>query len=230
MATSRIPKLCRHRSRNQGYVTLDGREHYLGHWPGRRPPADVRARYDELIASWLANGKRLPPESTPVTANDLILAYLKWAEAPLRTPPEEGRPEPLHPVRPEGGPAGFRPHPGRRVRAEAVAGRPAGHDRTGLEPEYDQRPSGPGPPDVQVGGRRGVGPRRRVPRPAGRRGRPPGHARGPGGRTDPPGDGGDRRGHAPLHDTHRPGDGPGPVAHRHAPRRGLPTTGRGHRQ
>ena len=81
MATSRIPKLCRHRSRNQGYVTLDGREHYLGHWPGRRPPADVRARYDELIASWLANGKRLPPESTPVTANDLILAYLKWAEA-----------------------------------------------------------------------------------------------------------------------------------------------------
>jgi hypothetical protein len=34
-------------------MTLNGREHYLGHWPanrGKKPPPDVQTTYDELIA------------------------------------------------------------------------------------------------------------------------------------------------------------------------------------
>lgn len=82
MARASAPKLCRHKSRQQGYVTLDGREHYLGHWPATRvrtPPPDVRARYDDLIANWLANGRKLRDQRPPLTINDLVLAYLEWA-------------------------------------------------------------------------------------------------------------------------------------------------------
>jgi hypothetical protein len=72
MPTSCIPKLCRHKSHEQGDVTLNDNKLDLGLWPsraGRKPPPDVQARYDELIAGWLANGKRLPSESTPLTVN-----------------------------------------------------------------------------------------------------------------------------------------------------------------
>lgn len=48
----KTPKLCHHKASQLGYVTLDGKEHYLGHWPrGQRtaPPA-VRAEYDAIIS------------------------------------------------------------------------------------------------------------------------------------------------------------------------------------
>ncbi len=55
------PKLCRHKGRALGYVTLNGTEHYLGSWPAgnRKPPAAVLAAYDDLIATWIAHGRRL---------------------------------------------------------------------------------------------------------------------------------------------------------------------------
>lgn len=76
------PKLCRHKGRGLGYVTLNGVEHYLGIWPpgARRPPASVLAAYDDLIATWIANGRRLPDPAPPeTTVNDVILAYVKYA-------------------------------------------------------------------------------------------------------------------------------------------------------
>jgi len=181
MATSRIPKLCRHKSREQGYVTLDGREHYLGHWPprvGRRPPPDVQARYDELIAGWLANGKRLPSESTPLTINDLILAYVTWAEThyvPRRKKDDQNRfiRYALKVVRRAFGrtpAAEFGPKRLRVVQQAMI--------------ELDWCPS---TLNAQVDRVRRMFkwavaeelvPGRRVPRPAGRRGRPPRHPRG----------------------------------------------------
>lgn len=83
MPTPATPKLCRHRAQNQGYVTLNGREFYLGHWPasrGKKPPAHVQVEYDDLIAKWLANGRNLPDERPALTVNEVLLAYLKWAE------------------------------------------------------------------------------------------------------------------------------------------------------
>lgn len=84
----RTPKLSRHKGKSLGYVTLNGKEHYLGAWPrGQRtaPPA-VRAEYDALIGRWLANGRKLPAEEgeaapTPVTVNSIILAFVPYAEA-----------------------------------------------------------------------------------------------------------------------------------------------------
>jgi integrase len=83
MPPRHTPKLCRHKGRDQGYVTLNGREHYLGHWParpGRKPPPDVQARFDDLVAKWLANGRQLPDERPPLSVNDVLLAYVTWAE------------------------------------------------------------------------------------------------------------------------------------------------------
>lgn len=83
MPTPATPKLCRHRAQNQGYVTLNGREFYLGHWPasrGKKPPVHVQVEYDDLIAKWLTNGRNLPDERPALTVNEVLLAYLKWAE------------------------------------------------------------------------------------------------------------------------------------------------------
>jgi integrase len=77
-------------------VRLNGRDYYLGKWPPgqRTAPAIVQARYDQKIAEWLANGRRL---LTPVralddgpTLNEVILAYLDHVEQYYRHP--DGRP------------------------------------------------------------------------------------------------------------------------------------------
>jgi integrase len=78
-------------------VTLNGKDHYLGHWPEgqRNPPAAVRVEYDRLVAEWLANGRRLQPEPAEAEAcslsiNELILAFLRHAQAHYRR--EDGTP------------------------------------------------------------------------------------------------------------------------------------------
>lgn len=94
MPSDRVPSLCRHKSAGQGYVTLNGQEHYLGTWPGsrRRPPPQVQAAYDALIARWLAHGKRLPGDTAAddgPTVNDVLLAWDKHAEGCYR--PTKGK-------------------------------------------------------------------------------------------------------------------------------------------
>ena len=97
MPTTSTPKLCRHQGQHQGYVTLDGREYYLGDWParcGKKPPPEVRARFDELIAKWFANGRQLPDERPPLSVNEVLLAYIKWAEVhyvPKRAKDDQNR-------------------------------------------------------------------------------------------------------------------------------------------
>jgi hypothetical protein len=61
MATRKSPpSLRRHKPSQQGVVTLNGHDHYLGPWPEgqRKPPAEVQDAYDALIAEWLVNGRR----------------------------------------------------------------------------------------------------------------------------------------------------------------------------
>lgn len=82
MPTPTTPKHCRHRAQNQGYVTLNGCEFYLGHWPvsrGKKPPSHVQAAYDDLIAKWLTNNRQPPEERPPLSVNEVILANVKWA-------------------------------------------------------------------------------------------------------------------------------------------------------
>ncbi len=94
---TKTPKLCRHKSRQQGYVTLNAREHYLGHWPvrsGKKPPPAVQARYDELVARWLANHRQPQHDRPSLSVNELLLSYLEWAKqhyVPRRAKDDQNR-------------------------------------------------------------------------------------------------------------------------------------------
>jgi integrase len=89
-STLRTPSLRRHKPSSLGIVTLNGKDHYLGRWPEgqKNPPESVRAAYDQLIAEWLANGRRLQPlPSEPpvgISINELLLAFLRHAEQHYR--------------------------------------------------------------------------------------------------------------------------------------------------
>jgi hypothetical protein len=47
---------------------------------GRKAPPFVQATYDNLIATWLANGRQIPEVHPPLAVNEVLLAYLTWAE------------------------------------------------------------------------------------------------------------------------------------------------------
>jgi hypothetical protein len=101
---TRQPSYCLHKATGQAYVTLNGKEHYLGLW-GSRESKDA---YDSLIAQWLAGGRSLPqPRATPAevkpesridpapapagpSVKAIILAYLEHAERHYRGP--DGKP------------------------------------------------------------------------------------------------------------------------------------------
>src|SRR5687767_1279450 len=69
-----IPQPTRHRT-GQAVVRLNGRDIYLGRYG---TPAAI-AKYEKLIANWLANGHQLPDAQR--TVNEIILAYLEHARA-----------------------------------------------------------------------------------------------------------------------------------------------------
>lgn len=109
----RIPSLRRHKPTSQAVVTLSGNDHYLGVWPSQRktPPPDIQAKYERLIAEWLANQRApLPTKSrqqlqaegnigvstpSPLTVAELILRYWHFAEGYYRHPDGTASPE-LH--------------------------------------------------------------------------------------------------------------------------------------
>jgi len=56
----KVPSLRRHKPTSQAVVTRNGKDHYLGIWPsGRRtPPDEIQAKYERLIAVFLAAGRQ----------------------------------------------------------------------------------------------------------------------------------------------------------------------------
>ncbi len=72
------PSLRRHKPSQLGVVTLNGHDHYLGHWPENQKmaPAGVLEAYDAIVAEWLANGRHsahlAPP---PMSVAELILQF-----------------------------------------------------------------------------------------------------------------------------------------------------------
>ena len=59
---------------------LDGRSRYLGKYGTE----ESREKYEQLISSWIASNRQLPQESggpSDLTINELLLAYLRFAEA-----------------------------------------------------------------------------------------------------------------------------------------------------
>ena len=76
------PRLCYHRGQRRYYVTLGGREHYLGPpQPKRRTePPEVRREYERLVGEYLAGRARpAPPAAKGLTVAELVVAYREHA-------------------------------------------------------------------------------------------------------------------------------------------------------
>ena len=79
------PSYRHHKPRGCAVVTIDGKNHYLGPWQS----PESHEKYAALIAEWRRNGGTLPSpapaepaatEPSPLTVNELILAYFKFAQ------------------------------------------------------------------------------------------------------------------------------------------------------
>jgi integrase len=89
----RIPSLRRHKPSQQGVVTLNGRDHYLGSWPAsrRKPPEDVQAAYDAKIAEWLAGGRLAEDnQAEALTVAELLDCF--WTHAQKHYRDADGNP------------------------------------------------------------------------------------------------------------------------------------------
>ena len=83
MPANRLPKRCFHRATGRYYVTLGGREIYLGSDPRR-----AHREYDRLIAEWLAGGRTLQAggDAADLTIVELVDRFRRWAERQYRHP------------------------------------------------------------------------------------------------------------------------------------------------
>src|SRR3954452_12064638 len=69
-----------HKPSGQAVVSLGGRDVYLG----RHDTAESRARYDQAIAEWLANGRRLGTLDE-LTVSGLVVRYLAHVDGLYRS-------------------------------------------------------------------------------------------------------------------------------------------------
>jgi integrase len=72
---SRIPQYCKHKGTGQAVVTIDGRDIYLGLYG----TVDSRSRYNQIVAEWLAAGRRLPEDPQAVTVAEVVAAFRRYA-------------------------------------------------------------------------------------------------------------------------------------------------------
>ena len=69
----RFPKLCRHKASNRAFVTIDGRDVYLGPYG-----SDEAQRYDRIIAEWLERGRQSSGDEALATVRaDRAIAAVK---------------------------------------------------------------------------------------------------------------------------------------------------------
>jgi integrase len=77
IGTPRTPSYRLHRPSGQAVVTIDGRDHYLG----KHGTPESRGEYDRRIAEWMLCGRRSPVLSADLTINELLVSYLRYADA-----------------------------------------------------------------------------------------------------------------------------------------------------
>ena len=77
MPRQNIPSYRLHKPSGQAIVVLQGKMFYLGQYKSKAS----RERYNEIIADFLANGKKLPPtrSRTEITIQELAVRFLDWA-------------------------------------------------------------------------------------------------------------------------------------------------------
>jgi len=77
----RIPSYRRHKATGQAFVTLAGRDYYLGKYNS----AGSRAEYNRLLAEWTAHGGNLPKQQAhDLTVVELVAAFLRHARTYYR--------------------------------------------------------------------------------------------------------------------------------------------------
>jgi len=78
MPKKNIPSYRLHKPTGQAICSLQGKMFYLGRYKSK----ESRARYNELIAEYLANDCKLPPTRSRngITVEELALRFLEWAE------------------------------------------------------------------------------------------------------------------------------------------------------
>jgi hypothetical protein len=79
---SRLPKYRRYKPKDLAVVRIDGRDIYLG----RYDSPESHEKYRRVLAEWLADAPSAPPWTAgkitgAVTINELILAYIEFAES-----------------------------------------------------------------------------------------------------------------------------------------------------
>jgi len=79
---SSLPSYRLHKSSGQAVVTLDGHDYYLG----LHGTPTSRARYDRLIAEWLAGNRSLPPtvassDANGLTVSEVLAGFWRHAES-----------------------------------------------------------------------------------------------------------------------------------------------------
>lgn len=72
----RIPKLCRHKGKNLGYIYVDGRRIYLGPWG----VPDTEREYRRVVADWIANDGVEPQDASITMVADCVLPFLEWCD------------------------------------------------------------------------------------------------------------------------------------------------------
>ena len=96
--SNHVPKYRKHRATDQGVVTINGRDYYLG-------PHGTRAsklEYDRLVGEWLAEGRSVSfgvPDKQ-LTVVELLADYLQYAEEYYGTHPKGEYPQIVRSVRP----------------------------------------------------------------------------------------------------------------------------------
>ncbi len=81
-----IPSYCLHKQSGRGMSRLSGKDKLF---PGPHGSPESRAAYDQFVAQWLANGRRLPGLAAPAlsenvsapTVDEILLKFLDFARA-----------------------------------------------------------------------------------------------------------------------------------------------------
>ena len=85
-----IPSYCLHKRSGRGIARLAEKDVYF---PGPYGSTESRAAYDQFVAQWLANGRRLPGSAAPDTSaivsaptvDEIIIRYIQFANGYYNT-------------------------------------------------------------------------------------------------------------------------------------------------
>src|SRR5438552_3618923 len=90
LSASPVPKMTKHKASGRAVVRLNGRDCYLGEWGSKA----AKAEYDQLIGSWLANGRRIETDDD-FRISELVEQYLAFAAGYYSSDGGTGEYEPL---------------------------------------------------------------------------------------------------------------------------------------